>query len=212
MIFKDRYQAGYLLAGLINDRIEELSSFKFIVIGIPRGGVVVAKSVAERIGSDLSVIFVQKIGAPGNKELAIGAVAQGSVVSLEEDLVERLGVKKDYLEQIIRQKKNEIKRRAGKFLSRRKISFKGKSVLLVDDGIATGSTVKAAVAYLRKMGTKTIILAVPVSSFDAVAQLEPLVDGLFVLHTPRDFRAVGEYYEDFPQVTDSEVEELLSQK
>lgn len=212
MIFKNRYQAGCLLANLLSEKIKGLDSHpgSFIVVGVPRGGVVVAKAIAEKLGLVLTIIVVRKIGAPGNKELAIGAVAQGGVVLLEKNLIDRLAVEKEYLEQIIRQEKKEVNRRVRRFLQAKKISFRGKSVLLVDDGIATGSTVKAAVAYLRKMGTKTIILAAPVSSFDAAVDLEPVVDGLFVLHTPRDFRAVGDYYEYFPQVTDAKVKEILS--
>ena len=204
-LFLDREQAGRLLA-------QKLSSYKgenTLVLGIPRGGVPVARAISDKLGLDLDIIITKKIGAPGQKELAIGAVGPGERV-LNRELVEKLGVEKKYIEKETTNKQQEIKEKENKFREGKvRIEVSGKTAILVDDGIATGATVEVAIKHLRDRGVKKIILAVPVAPRETIERFKKFVDKLVVLETPFDFRAVGQFYQNFPQVTDEEVLQLL---
>ena len=206
-IFKDRVHAGQLLA-------EELAKYSgrddVIVLGLPRGGVPVAYEVAKRLNAPLDVLVVRKLGVPGWEELAMGAIASGGVRVINEQVVRRAGISGQAIEAAVTAQTKE--------LHRREIAFRGhtgapevedKMVILVDDGIATGSTIKAAVEALRQQGPAKIIIAVPTTSADACAMLEPMVDEFVALIMPEDFRAVGQWYEDFAQTSDAEVSDLL---
>lgn len=205
-MFDDREQAGRLLA-------EKMLRYKRdgfgLVFGIPRGGVPVAKVISEKLDLPMDVLISRKIGAPNQKELAIGAVGPAGVKVLDNELIEKLNVSDEYLSSELKIKKEEIKDRQKKFGSRN-LNVKGKNIILVDDGIATGATVEVAIKFLRKLSVKKIILAVPVAPHEAKKKLKKLVDELIILKTPTFFHAVGQFYRNFPQVSNEEVKEILS--
>jgi len=207
MRFRDRQEAGQLLAQALTF-LEEKKDV--IVLGIPRGGVVVAAEVARAIGVPLDVYITCKIGAPYNPELAIGAIASSGDVVLDEGLIGSLGVSPDYVEDATERQRREIERRLKKYRGNRPAQkLEGKAVLLVDDGIATGATTLAAIRALKKQKPAERILAVPVGPPDAVARLREEVDRLVCLDTPQLFWAVGAFYEAFDQTSDEEVVRLL---
>lgn len=211
-MFKNREEAGFKLARKLSSYAE---GGNVLVLGIPRGGVVTAKAVAEKIQAPLDVIVTRKIGAPNQPELAIGAVGPNGTVILDDKLIKEIGVKREYLNREIRAQRLEVSRRMKKFRAGKSpLRLRLFTVVLVDDGVATGATVEAAIKYLTLRraqggGPKEIILAVPVAPEDTARRLGSLVDKTVVLETPFDFRAVGQFYQDFPQVTDEEVVELL---
>jgi len=176
-----------------------------VVLGIPRGGVIVAAAVARALRAPLDVVLPRKIGAPRNPELAIGAIATGIQV-WDLGLIRRLGVPAEYLRTEVRAQEAEIERRSMRYRSGRgPLSLDAAEVVIVDDGIATGATAAAAVRLVRSQGAGRAVLAVPVAPPDAVERLGKEADEVVVLETPWDFRAVGEWYEAFGQTTDEEV-------
>ena len=202
----DRTDAGKKLATALKD-----TSKKAIVLAVPRGGVVVGFEVAEAIGVPLDVFITKKIGAPNNPELAIGAVAEDGTLLLDESLVEMLGVPQSYIEEEVERQKIEIRRRLKSYRgSASNPQVNGREVVLVDDGVATGSTLKAALRSLRKQGAKPLVVAVPVGPVDTVEALKQEADRVVCLFTPEPFYAIGEFYDDFEQTTDEEVTELLN--
>lgn len=205
MIFENRVEAGRRLAA----RLEKYRSPDTIVLAIPRGGVVVGCEVATALGVPLDVIIPRKIGAPGQPELAIGAIGD-DVSVLDKRLVEYLGVSEGYIQEEIERQKREIERRWRLYRGDRPFpDVKGKMVILVDDGMATGSTTMAAARALRKKNPGKLVLAVPVAPPESVARLRPEVDELVVLETPEPFFSVGSWYAEFEQTTDEEVIDLL---
>lgn len=206
MRFRDRREAGRLLARALAGRPRQ----RPLVLGIPRGGLVVADEVARALGAPLDVFGAAKVGAPFNPELALAAVAPGGVLVLNEDLAARLGVTARDVEDRARARAEELEARLRRLRrGRPPLPVAGRTAILVDDGIATGLTVAAAVAALRREGPARLVLAVPVCSPEAAADLRPQVDELVCLVSPRWFRAVGEFYEDFGQVTDEEAAAVL---
>lgn len=209
MVFKDRNEAGKLLA-------EQLAHYRdraeVIVLGLPRGGVTVAHEIAAELHCPLDILIVRKIGFPGNPELAAGAVSESGRVVINEAIVSAYGVSKAYLEHEAARQREEIARRALLYRGGRGVpSLVGKTVILVDDGIATGATVKAAISTLKEEGIARLVLAVPVASHGAKAELAAMVDEWVCLQTPAGFMAVGNYYHDFAQVEDDEVVGMLKQ-
>lgn len=207
-MFEDRVEAGQLLAR----RVEDLKDAEdVVVLGVPRGGVVVAAQIARALNAPLDVYITRKLGAPGNPELAIGAVAEDGTLVLDEQSIEFLHVSEVYLEEERRRQQEEIRRRAARYRrGRPPIPLDGKRVILVDDGVATGHTMEAAIRALRQKPLKELILAVPVGPPTTIERLAKLVDRLEVLATPEMFWAVGMFYRDFHQVSDAEVEALLT--
>ena len=207
-MFEDRREAGQLLA----QRLQDLKDIPdVVVLGIPRGGVVVAAEIAHMLNAPLDVYITRKLGAPGNPELAIGAVAEDGTVVLDEESIAFLRVPESYLEEERRRQQEEIRRRADRYRrGRPPVPLEGKRVILVDDGVATGHTVEAAIRALRQQPIKELILAVPVGPPTTIARLRALVDRLEVLSEPDVFWAVGMFYRDFRQVSDEEVESLLA--
>ncbi|MDP3758383.1 MAG: phosphoribosyltransferase family protein [Candidatus Daviesbacteria bacterium] len=203
-IFKDRIAAGELLA----NRLTNIKAD--IVLGIPRGGVMVAAIVAKELNLPLDIIVTRKIGAPGQEELALGAIDPDGEVVWDSDLLEQLNPPAGGLKFKIEEAKEEIKRREKLYRGDRGIQgIQGKTVILVDDGIATGSTILSAIKYLKRHGA-SIILAIPVASQDALRKIENEVDKSVVLETPEYFQAVGQFYHQFEAVTDEEVIQLLN--
>ncbi len=209
MLFRDRREAGRLLA----KKLEDLRGARdVLVLGVPRGGVVVAAEIARYLGAPLDVYIPRKMRETRNHELALGAVAEDGTVVLDEDSIRFLAVSDAYLEAEQARQQAEIQRRASRYRrGRPPILLEGKRIILVDDGVATGRTLEAAIRALRKQPIKELILAIPVGPPATVERLRPLVDRLEVIATPEPFWAVGMFYEDFRQVSDGEVEALLAQ-
>lgn len=207
-MFEDRREAGRLLAErLIDLKAED----DVVVLGIPRGGIVVAAEIADALDAPLDVYITRKLGAPGNPELAIGAITEDGTLVLDRESIGTLRVSDAYLEEERRRQQAEIRRRAARYRGGRPpIPLEGKRVILADDGVATGHTMEAAIRALRQKPIEELILAVPVGPPSTIARLEPLVDRLEILFTPELFWAVGMFYRDFRQVTDAEVEALLT--
>jgi predicted phosphoribosyltransferase len=204
-MFRDRLDAGTRLAAALVDA----GLTPEVVLGIPRGGVVVAGRVALACGAQLDVVIPRKLGAPANPELAIGAVAPGVVV-IDEALVRRLSISEAYLEREVAAQQQEIIRRLASY--RRggpSTELKGRAVVVVDDGVATGSTAVAALRFVKAQGASPIFFAAPVGPRGAASKLSEDCDRCFILETPSAFGAVGEWYERFAQVEDDEVLEIL---
>lgn len=207
MLFKNRKEAGRLLAEAL---AQYKSASKTLVLGLPRGGVVIAFEIAQALHLPLDVIVPRKIGAPHNPELAIGALA-GDAAYLDEPLIADLAVPASYIEETIAKEKKEAERRLSLFRKNRpEPDFAHLTLLLVDDGIATGSTMRASIAYLKKHKARKIAVAIPVGPPDTIADLKTLVDEVICLYTPSSFAAVGQFYEEFPQTEDAEVVSLLN--
>lgn len=207
MLFQDRREAGQALA-------RELASFKgssnLIVLGIPRGGVVVGHEIAKALGAPIDVYITRKIGAPHNPELAIGAVASDGTLIIDQQLVRRLGVEQDYIEEESRRQKDEISRRLSEYRGDRPSpQLAGKIVILVDDGVATGATTLVTIRAIKAQDPSELVLAVPVGPRDSIESLRQEVDRLVCLHAPEIFWAVGAFYNVFDQTSDAEVKALL---
>ncbi len=207
MIYDDRKDAGIRLA-------EKLSRYRdkadVIVLGLPRGGVTVAYQIAKALHCMLDVLIVRKIGFPGNPELAAGAVSETGTVVLNDDIVTGYGVSKEYLDGETARQKEEIARRISLYRRGKGVPLlAGKTVILVDDGVATGATMKAAISTLKQENLAKLVIALPVASQDAEREMVPTVDEWVCLQTPAWFRAVGQFYTDFRQVEDDEVVAML---
>jgi len=210
-MFKNREEAGRKLAKKIlrNEEIEKLREEK-IVLAIPRGGVVIGKELAKALNCSLDVIITKKIGAPGNPELAVGAVGAMGEPVIDEALAERVGADEEYLKNQIAKIKIEIERREKEFRGNKpKLNFKDKIVILTDDGVATGATMMAGIEIIRQQNPKKIIVAVPVIARDTLDKIKNLADEVICLDSPLMFFAVGQFYQDFPQISDEEVKEIL---
>lgn len=207
MIFSDRKEAGQKLASRLG---EYANRPDVIVLGLPRGGVPVAFEVARALHAELDVFVSRKLGVPWQEELAFGAVASGGVRVLDEDIVSSVGISKEEIEQITERVKKEVERRERVYRGDRPpLQLEGRTAILVDDGIATGSSIRAAVAALKKMRPGRIVIAVPVAPMSTCKRLRAEVGDLQCVHTPVAFYAIGQFYADFSQVADEEVTELL---
>lgn len=203
--FKNRVDAGKQLASALKPVSKDA-----IVLAIPRGGVVVGFEVAKALGVQLDVVITRKIGAPDNPEFAIGAVAEDGTAILNDSAVGMLQVSKGYISEEVERQKLEIKRRLLRYRGDVPYpSLENREVIVVDDGVATGSTLKAAIMSIRKNGPRTIIVAVPVGPPHTVQELSRLADRVVCLRMPEPFYAIGEFYDDFEQTQDEEVIKLL---
>ena len=205
--FLDRVEAGELLgqvlAGLVRPPV--------VVLGIPRGGVVVAARVAARLGAPLDVVVPRKVGAPGNPELAVGAVADG-VSAIDEPAIRRLGLDMAAVRAEVARQTVEVARRTAAYRrGRPPLELTGRTAVLVDDGVATGWTCAAAASFTRRAGAARVVVAVPVGPPGLAERLSPVVDEVVVLVTPDPYLNVGQVYERFPQVEDEEVLRCLEQ-
>lgn len=208
MYFKDRKDAGKKLA---HSLLKFKNRAKTMAIGLPRGGVVVAAEVAKELQIPLDIIVPRKIGAPLNEELAIGALA-GDVVWLDKEIIAVVRASPSYIEETINKEKKEAERRLNLFRKGKPTqNFTGYTVLLIDDGIATGSTMRASIAWMKKNKAKQIVVAVPVGPPDTIASLKEEVNEVICLFSPESFMAVGQFYEFFPQTEDTEVVQLMEQ-
>lgn len=211
-IFRDRQAAGELLAKRLEDK--GYRGYKgdkgIVVLGIPRGGVVVAREVADRLNLPLDIIITRKIGAPMQKELALGAVDPSGEVVWDEQLIGDLRLRIKDLREEVKKQAEEIKRREVLYRSGRKpLDVKYKIVILVDDGIATGATILAAINYLKKLGAQKIIVVAPVGAKDSIDTISSEADEVVVLYVPASLGAVGSFYQNFEAISDQEVLQLL---
>lgn len=208
VLFKDRRDAGRRLA----QALAPLGLDEPLVLALPRGGVPVGFEVAEALGAPLDIVLVRKLGAPDFPEFGIGAVADGRQphTVLNEDAMAAMRLPAGYVESESRRQLEEIERRRKIYVGERQpVDVEGRNVVLVDDGIATGSTVRVALLALRRAGARKIVVAIPVAPASAVEELRALADDVVCLATPAPFRAVGAHFADFEQTTDEEVIRLL---
>jgi putative phosphoribosyl transferase len=204
--FADRVDAGKRLAQALRGHVGEDA----VVLAIPRGGVVVGYEVTKALALSLDVIIPRKIGAPNNPELAIGAMTEDGTILLDDRLVDYLNVSQEYVKEESEAQRAEIHRRLRRYRGDIPYpSLKGREVILIDDGIATGSTMKAALASVRKRGAKSVIIAIPVGPPSTIRELEKEADRVVCLHAPEVFYAIGQFYGDFTQTQDEEVIKLL---
>jgi predicted phosphoribosyltransferase len=204
--FSDRVDAGKRLAVALSD----FSGKHGLVLAIPRGGVVVGFEIAKALGLPLDVIIPRKLGAPDNPELAIGAIAEDGTTILDDNLITYMGVRREYITEESERQKQEIQRRLKMYRQDAPPpNILGAEVILVDDGIATGSTMKAALASIKNRGAESITIAVPVGPPSTIRDLEEQADRVVCPYTPEYFQAIGQFYTDFAQTTDEEVIELL---
>lgn len=200
-MFEDRVDAGEQLASLIDDHSVEAD----IVLAIPRGGLPVGRAVADALGVPLDVVGARKIGAPGNPELGIGAVASDGTVYLNEEYIADLGVGEDYLESAIERERAAAAEKVERYRGDRPpLDLRDRSVLVVDDGVATGATAIACIRQVREAGAARVVLAVPVGPPDTVERLQTEADEVLCVETPPYFAAVGQFYDSFTQITDEE--------
>ena len=205
--FRDRADAGRQLAW----RLAALAAERPVVVALPRGGVVVADEIARTLDAPLDVLVARKLGAPRQPEFGVGAIAPGGMRIVDLQAVSLMGMTDEDLERVTRKERDEMRRRDRLYRDDRPaLDVDGRVVILVDDGIATGVTVRAAVMALRALGTRRVILAVGVCSRDAAAAIRPIVDDFVALIIPADLFAIGTYYDDFDQVTDDQVIDLLA--
>jgi len=206
--FHDRRDAGRVLA----QRLMRYAHQPDVrVLALPRGGVPVGYELARILGVPLDVYIVRKLGVPGHEELAMGAIASGGARVLNDDVVAAIGIAEDSIDRIAEREQQELERRERLYRGDRPPpGVAGQTVILVDDGLATGATMRAAVAGLRTLGPERIVVAVPVASARACADLGAEADEIVCAETPPDFHAVGQWYEDFDQTSDAEVRDLLA--
>ena len=205
-MFKDRSDAGRQLAS----RLARYTALEPVVVGLPRGGLPVAAEVADRLGAPLDIIVVRKIGLPRQPELGIGAVAEGGIRVLNDVLVEEVGIEPIELEAATARERVELARRVHRYRGERSaVPVDGRVVIVIDDGLATGYTARAAIEAIRQGGARRVILAVPVAPEDSVAAMRGVADEVVVVDTPPRFFAIGDFYEDFAQTSDEEVVSLL---
>jgi predicted phosphoribosyltransferase/dienelactone hydrolase len=208
VVYSTREQAGLMLA----QRLLPRAAADVVVLGVPRGGVPVAKEVADALAAPLDVVVVRKLGAPGQPELGIGAVVDGDHprAIFNQDIIEHLGVSDEYIDAEIARQLKEVNRREAAYRGgRARIPLAGKTVIVVDDGIATGSSLRAALRGIRREKPKRIVLAVPVAPADSLEALRGEADEIICLETPENFYAVGQFYRDFHQVSDDDVRSIL---
>jgi len=212
-MFTNRTEAGQQLAKKLKELFgEEFILGNLIVLGIPRGGLVIGQQIAQVLNCPLDVMVTKKISAPSNSEFAIGAVGVTGEPVIDERLAKEVGADEKYLQSQIANLKSEVLRRLNEYRGHKPVlDFKNKVVILADDGVATGSTMQAAIEVLRQENPKKIIVATPVISRDALEKIEKQADEVVYLESPEVFFAVGEFYEDFEQMTDEEVKELLNE-
>jgi len=207
--YRNREEAGERLADALEGVEFADRELKPLVLGVPRGGVPVAAAIADRIGGELDVIVAHKLGAPCNPEYAIGAVAEDGTTVVDETLVERLGISPDYVEAERRRQQEEVARRAGTLRGGGRISLSGRVCVVVDDGVATGATLEASLRLVGRADPKQVIAAIPVGPPDTIQRLATIVDVVVCPLRPAAFFAVGSWYDDFSQVSERTVVELL---
>jgi len=207
MLFRDRTEAGRVLA----HRLAAYANYpNALVLALPRGGVPVAFEIAEALNLPLDIVVVRKLGLPGHEEFAMGAIASGGARVLNQDLIRQLSLSDEIIEQIVAREQRELERRERTYRGQRPVlDVRDRIIIIVDDGLATGSSMRAAIAALRQKQPAKLIVAVPVGARITCSELEAFADEVICLETPENFSAVGLWYRDFSQITDEEVIDLL---
>lgn len=208
-VFKNRKEAGQLLAEALSQYHKKKD---ILILAIPRGGVVVSYEVARQLDLPLDVVVIKKIGFPAHEELAVGATGLGSYI-LNEDIIKSYNISQDYIQKQIKIKQREVELRYD-FLRGNKSFYtvQNKTIIIIDDGLATGATMTMATQIIKKQSPKEVIVAIPVAPPDTVRKLEEIIDRVLCLHQPSDFRAIGRFYGDFSQVEDEEAKKLLQEE
>ncbi|MFO5494528.1 MAG: phosphoribosyltransferase [Cuspidothrix sp.] len=208
--FRNRTEAGKLLAGQLTDYANRSD---VLVLGLPRGGVPVAYEVAKELDAPLDVCLVRKLGVPGHKELAMGAIAAGGVRVINENVIDWLRISPETINEVAAMEIRELDRRSHIYRGNRPLpKVKNHTIILVDDGIATGATIRAAISTLKKQKPRKLVVAVPVAGLSTCEELQAEVDEVVCILKPEDLYAIGLWYEDFQQTTDAEVCELLTRQ
>ena len=208
--FADRLEAGRELAGRLGLYARRSD---VVVLGLPRGGVPVAAAVADALEAPLDVFLVRKLGVPSHPELAMGAIASGGVRVLNPDVIEWYGITQETLDRVAQAEQAELERRESEYRQGRPaLDVRGRTVILVDDGLATGSSMRAAVEAVRQRGPSAVVVAVPVGAPSTCTELGRLADEAICARTPDHFSAVGQWYVDFSQTSDAEVRRLLDER
>ena len=210
MIFENRIEAGKLLS-------KKLTKYKnkknTTVIGLPRGGIITANQISKELNLPLDIIVTRKIGAPHNPELAIGAVTQDGQIIIDKDIVELIKADEKHINQIAKKEKIEAERRLKLYRGKREpLNLINQTIILTDDGIATGNTIKAAIKYAKKIGVKKIILAIPIAPKEKIRSFKKEVDEIICLEQPLEFYGIGQFYKNFEQITDEQVINLMKEK
>lgn len=208
LLFRDRADAGHRLAQLL----QPLAGPDVVVAGLPRGGIPVAAEVARALGAPLDVLVVRKLGCPGFPELAIGAVGEGGVRHINTRLVHRLDLDPQAVDQCATAASEAIDALVARYRhGRHALGFAEKTVIVVDDGLATGSTMRAAISVLRDAAARKVVVAVPVGPIEALEEVKSVADGLYAIESPAAFYSIGEWYVDFREVTEEDVERILGE-
>ena len=208
--FRNRAEAGAVLAGEVAQRLRDVPPAKIVVLGLPRGGVPVAAAVAQALQAPLDVIVVRKLGVPSQPELAMGAIGENGMRLLNGEVLAVTGVRESEVAEVERRERDELERRAALYRANRPpIDLAGKTAVIVDDGIATGSTAAAAAQIARQAGAERVIIATPVAPPITIRRLATVADDVIAVRTPENFFAIGEWYADFSQTSDDEVRRLL---
>jgi putative phosphoribosyl transferase len=206
-LFKDRTEAGQRLAVKLAAYTDRQN---VLVLGLPRGGVPVAFEVANALKAPLDVFLVRKLGVPSQEELAMGAIASGGVRVLNQEIIEGLRLTEATIDRVAQKEQQELERRERLYRDNRPVpALQGRTVIVVDDGLATGATMRAAIEAVRQQQPARLVVGVPVSSFETCQEIGSEVDEIVCVETPRPFYSVGLWYKDFPQTTDEEVRDLL---
>ncbi len=204
MIYTDRFEAGERLA----EKLKDIANENTLIVALPRGGVPLAYVISRKLSIPMDIYFVKKIPSPYNPEAAIGAISEDNHIFVNERARLMLNVAREYIEEIGLKKLEEMRKKRA-FYKKDRIDPRGKRVIIVDDGIATGSSMLVAAQALKNEGAKEVIIAAPVAPPEVAAKLKDVADQVVLLQTPYDFMAVGQYYKDFHQLEDEEVKELL---
>ncbi len=205
--FRDRTEAGQMLAAMLREYADRKD---MVVLALPRGGVPVGFEVAKALNAPLDIFVVRKLGLPGQEELAMGAIASGGVRVLNRDLIRALGIPEEVVDRVTQEEQRELERREREYRQGRPpTDLTGKTVILVDDGLATGSSMRVAAFALKQKQPARSIVAVPVAARDSCVEMESVADKVVCALTPEPFWGVGQWYEDFSQTSDEEVRDLL---
>ena len=208
MIFRDRTEAGQVLASKLTKYVNQVNT---VILALPRGGVPVAYEIGKELGLPVDIFVVRKLGVPGHEELAMGAIASGGVRHINRDVVDQLRIDSETIDVASRREQKEIERRERLYRGQRPpVDVRNKTVILVDDGLATGSTMRAAIAALRQHRPARIVVAVPAAAPQTCSEIADEVDEIICAATPEPFYAVGQWYQEFSQTTDEEVRDLLA--
>jgi putative phosphoribosyl transferase len=209
-MFKNRLEAGEKLAQKLKIELPEEVFKSAVYLMIPKGGIVVGSEIKKLLGIQLDYLITKKIPAPGNEEIVIGAVAEGGVVVWEEDVCKRLGVPLEYRQEIVKVKVNELERKEDFFRENKPLpDIKDKTIVIVDDGVATGSTIKAAIDVVRSFSPKEVIVAVPIIAREVLGEIKQKADKVIFLETPELFLSLSQFYQDFRVWTDEEIKKIL---